>query len=158
MYILFLGTGNSCRSIMSEALFNHFAPEGMEAMSAGSTPIGELHPRAIALLEQNGISTEGCYCKSWDDLTVTPDIVVTVSDDVEHDSCPMHLRGVMHTHWGVFDPDIKDGSGDDLVRSLAETYAIINTRIQALISIPRSQIGDDVHLLKAALDDVGMLG
>ncbi len=158
MYILFLGTGNSCRSIMSEAIFNHFAPEGLEAMSAGSAPSADLHPRAMALLELNGISTDGYYCKSWDDLPVTPDVLVTLSDDLQNDACPLPLRGVMHTHWGVFDPDQSDGTDDEMAKRLAETYAILNTRIQALIALPSEVIQGDAHMLKVALDDVGILG
>jgi arsenate reductase len=77
MNILFLCTGNSCRSVISEATFNHLAPAG-QAISAGSQPAGKLHPRAVALLHSKGISTEGYYSKSWNDLPVMPDIVVTV--------------------------------------------------------------------------------
>lgn len=59
MNILFLCTGNSCRSVLSEATFNHLAPVGLKAISAGSQPAGKLHPRAVELLHTKGISTEG---------------------------------------------------------------------------------------------------
>ena len=52
MNVLFLCTGNSCRSILGEATFNHLAPEGWRAMSAGSKPTGRVHRRQLALLEQ----------------------------------------------------------------------------------------------------------
>src|SRR5665811_667496 len=78
MNVLFLCTGNSCRSILGEATFNHLAPEGWMAMSAGSKPTGQVHPRSLALLAREGISTEGYYSKSWNDLPVTPDIVLSV--------------------------------------------------------------------------------
>jgi hypothetical protein len=68
MNILFLCTGNSCRSVLSEATFNHLAPAGLKAISAGSQPAGQLHPRAVALLRRKGISTDGYYSKSWDAL------------------------------------------------------------------------------------------
>jgi arsenate reductase len=74
MNILFLCTGNSARSILAEATFNHLAPEGWHAASAGSRPTGQVHPRTLALLAQEGISTAGCYSKSWDNLPATPDI------------------------------------------------------------------------------------
>ena len=50
--ILILCTGNSCRSILGEATFNHLAPPGWQAMSAGSKPTGFVHPRSLALLAQ----------------------------------------------------------------------------------------------------------
>lgn len=73
MNILFLCTGNSCRSILAEATFNHLAPQGWHAMSAGSHPSGYVHPRSLALLAREGISTEGYHSKSWDNLPQTPD-------------------------------------------------------------------------------------
>ena len=76
--VLVLCTGNSCRSILAEATFNSLAPAGWHAMSAGSKPTGHVHPRSLALLAREGISTEGLLSKSWDKLPVTPDIVITV--------------------------------------------------------------------------------
>ncbi|MCK7468887.1 MAG: helix-turn-helix domain-containing protein [Desulfosudis oleivorans] len=55
MNVLFLCTGNSCRSILAEATFNHLAPAGWRAMSAGSQPTGQVHPRSLALLAREGI-------------------------------------------------------------------------------------------------------
>lgn len=68
MNVLFLCTGNSCRSILAEATFNHLAPEGWHGMSAGSHPTGQVHPRSLALLAREGIATEGYYSKSWENL------------------------------------------------------------------------------------------
>lgn len=82
MNVLFLCAGNSCRSILTEATFNHLAPAGWHAMSAGSHPTGYEHPRALALLASEGISTEGCSSKSWNDLPMTPDIVITVQAEL----------------------------------------------------------------------------
>lgn len=74
MNVLFLCTGNSCRSILAEATFNHLAPEGWHGMSAGSHPTGHVHPRSLALLAREGITTEGYYSKSWENLPQVPDI------------------------------------------------------------------------------------
>src|SRR3546814_15118291 len=76
MNVLFLCTGNSCRSILAEATFNHLAPAGWSAMSAGSHPTGQVHPRSLALLAREGISADGYASKSWDNLPRTPDVVV----------------------------------------------------------------------------------
>ncbi|MDT1843219.1 arsenate reductase ArsC, partial [Acinetobacter baumannii] len=75
MRFLFLCTGNSCRSILSEAVFNHHAPQGFTALSAGSQPTGMLNPGALALLRNKGIAPDGLASKSWHDLRVTPDVV-----------------------------------------------------------------------------------
>jgi len=69
--VLFLCTGNSCRSLISEAVFNHLAPPGWHAISAGSQPTGKLNERALALLAGKDIPTEGYYSKSWDKLPIT---------------------------------------------------------------------------------------
>ena len=74
MNVLFLCTGNSCRSILAEATFSHLAPAGWTAMSAGSKLSGQVHPRSLALLGREGISTKGLHSKSWDNLPLTPDI------------------------------------------------------------------------------------
>jgi arsenate reductase len=61
MDVFFLCTGNSCRSVLSEATFNHLAPEGLKAISAGSQPAGKLHPRAVALLKPQGYLDRGLF-------------------------------------------------------------------------------------------------
>ena len=58
MKVLFMCTHNSCRSILSEALFNHLAPEGMEAVSSGSFPSGKVNERALNTLEAAGSSLD----------------------------------------------------------------------------------------------------
>ncbi|CAM0656813.1 hypothetical protein MASRES_GEN12918_07225 [Acinetobacter baumannii] len=67
MKFLFLCTGNSCRSILSEVLFNSRAPEGWKAYSAGSKPSGQVHPLTIETLENLGLSTDGLWSKTIDD-------------------------------------------------------------------------------------------
>jgi protein-tyrosine-phosphatase len=104
MKVLFLCTGNSCRSILAEATFNHLAPAGWNAMSAGSHPSGQVHPRSLALLAREGIATTGLHSKSWDTLPLTPDIVITVCASAAGEVCPAYLGPVLRTHWGVDDP------------------------------------------------------
>ena len=104
MNVLFLCTGNSCRSILAEAIFNHLAPEGWHAMSAGSKPAGQVHPRSLALLEREGIAIEGLYSKLWDNLPVLPDIVITVCGNAAGEICPAYLGPALRSHWGVDDP------------------------------------------------------
>ena len=79
MKFLFLCTGNSCRSILSEVLFNSRAPEGWTAYSAGSKPTGKVHPLTIKTLEKLGLSTEGLASKTIDDCEqYQPDVEIKI--------------------------------------------------------------------------------
>ncbi len=81
MNVLFLCTGNSCRSILGEATFNHLAPGEWHAMSAGSQPTGQVHPRSLALLAREGITTTGYHSKSWDKLPATTGKYVLINSN-----------------------------------------------------------------------------
>ncbi len=140
MNILFLCTGNSCRSILAEATFNALAPAGMRAMSAGSDPTGEVHPRSIALLKQKGISTEGYYSKSWNDLPLVPDIVITVCGNAAGETCPAYLISnhgakVIRAHWGVDDPAKATGTDAQINAIFEHAYTTLRRRIEAFLAI-----------------------
>lgn len=157
MNVLFLCTGNSCRSVLSEGTFNHFAPEGLRAISAGSQPAGQLHPRAVATLHRKGISTEGYYSKSWDDLPVTPDIVVTVCGSAAGETCPAYLGPVLRTHWGLDDPSHVIGTDEEIEAAFERTYEIIIARLQAFLALPLEELRNDKARFKAELDRIGTL-
>lgn len=157
MKVLFLCTGNSCRSILAEATFNHLAPEGWEAMSAGSQPTGQVHPRSLALLAQEGISTEGYYSKSWTDLPSTPDIVVTVCSSAAGETCPAYLGSVLRTHWGVEDPAHAQGTDEEINAAFRTAYRILRARIEALFALPQATLTQDAAQLKTELDRIGHL-
>lgn len=157
MHILFLCTGNSCRSILSEATFNHLAPAGLHALSAGSQPTGQLHPRAVALLHSKGISTAGCYSKSWDDLPVTPDIVITVCGSAAGETCPAYLGPVLRAHWGVDDPGHVVGTDAEIDAAFEHTYRIVRARIEAFLALPLADLAGDRVGLKTELDRIGAI-
>lgn len=156
MRILFLCTGNSCRSIIAEATFNYLAPQGMQAQSAGSHPTGEVHPRSLALLKAKGISTAGYYSKSWDEITQTPDIVITVCSNAASETCPAYLGNVMRAHWGVDDPAKATGTEADIAASFEQAYRILRTRIEGFLKL-ESTIYKDRIALQAALQQIGQL-
>nr|WP_315393458.1 arsenate reductase ArsC [uncultured Duganella sp.] len=153
--VLFLCTGNSCRSVLSEAIFNHLAPPGLVAISAGSQPAGKLHPRAVALLRSKGISTEGYHSKSWNDLPAAPDIVVTVCGGAAGETCPAYLGPVLRTHWGVADPGHVVGSAEQIDAAFEQTYRIIRARIEAFLALPLARLAGDKARLKAEIDKIG---
>ena len=155
MNVLFLCTGNSCRSLISEAVFNHLAPAGWHAISAGSQPTGKLKERALALLASKGIPTEGYYSKSWDNLPVTPDIVVTVCASAAGETCPAYLGPVLRTHWGVEDPSHVVGTEEEITAAFEKAYAILRARIEAFLALPLDKLKGDRAKLKAELDRIG---
>lgn len=157
MNVLFLCTGNSCRSILAEATFNHLAPVGWHAVSAGSKPAGYVHSRSLALLAREGIATEGYHSKSWDDLPVTPDVVVTVCASAAGETCPVYLGPVLRTHWGVDDPAHATGTDEEIDAAFMTAYRILRTRIEAFLALPLSELRGDRGRLKAELDRIGTL-
>jgi arsenate reductase len=153
--ILFLCTGNSCRSLISEAVFNHLAPAGWHAISAGSQPTGKLNDKALALLASKGIPTGGYYSKSWDKLPVTPDIVVTACASAAGETCPAYLGPVLRTHWGVEDPSHVVGTEDEIDAAFGKAYRILRARIEAFLALPLDELKDDRARMKAELDRIG---
>jgi arsenate reductase len=155
--LLFLCTGNSCRSILAEATFNHLAPSGWRAMSAGSHPAGTIHPRSLALLAREGISTAGYHSKSWDNLPVTPDIVVTVCSNAAGETCPAYLGPALRAHWGVDDPAHATGTEAEIDASFMSAYRILRTRIEAFLALPLESLQHDKGALKLAMDWIAII-
>ena len=155
MNVLFLCTGNSCRSILGEATFNHLAPAGWKAMSAGSQPAGYVHPRSLALLAKEGIATEGYFSKSWDNLPATPDIVITVCASAAGETCPAYLGPVLRTHWGVEDPAHATGTEEEIDASFMKAYSILRARIEAFLALPLDDLKGDRESLKREMDRIG---
>jgi len=142
---------------MGEATFNHLAPEGWHAISAGSKPLGRLNSGALALLEREGISTEGYFSKSWNDLPVTPDIVISVCGNAANETCPVYLGPVMRSHWGVEDPAHAEGSEEEIKAAFMTAYKILRHRIEQFLALPLTELKNDPARLKAELDRIGIL-
>lgn len=157
MNILILCTGNSCRSILAEATFNHLAPAGWRAISAGSQPAGYVHPRSLALLQREGINIDGLVSKSWDNLPFTPDIVITVCASAAGETCPAYLGPVLRSHWGVEDPAKATGSDAEIDAAFDKAYRILRHRIETLLALPLAQLQQDPGKLKQELDRIGQL-
>jgi arsenate reductase len=155
MNILFLCTGNSCRSILAEAIFNHLAHTGWRAMSAGSHPTGTVHPRSLALLAREGIPTEGYHSKSWDDLPVTPDVVITVCSSAAGESCPAYIGSAVRSHWGVDDPAHAEGSDEAIDAAFMQAYRILRARIETFLALPLQELEHDSSRLNVEMDRIG---
>jgi arsenate reductase len=157
MKVLFLCTANSCRSILSEALFNHLAPAGMQAFSAGSQPKGEVNPLSLQALHRAGIAAEGLFSKSSDmHAELSPDFVITVCDKAAGEACPVFFGPAVKAHWGLADPSELEGTTEQIEAAFEHTLAIIRTRIQAFLALPFAHLSP--AQLKAELARIGTLG
>ncbi len=156
MIVLFLCTGNSCRSILAEATFNHLAPPGWRAVSAGSKPTGQVHPRSLALLKREGISTEGYHSKSWDSLSPAPEVVVTVCSSAAGETCPSYLGAVLRTHWGVEDPAHATGTDAEIDAAFHKVYGTLRRRIESFFALPLNELKSDKEQMKVELDRIGV--
>jgi len=102
--VLFLCTGNSCRSQMAEGLVNHFLSDEWTAYSAGTQPAGYVHPLAIAAMAELGIDISDRRSKSAAEFrSVEFDVVITVCDDAA-ENCPVWLGYGRKMHLGFEDP------------------------------------------------------
>ncbi len=157
MNILFLCTGNSCRSVLAEATFNALAGPEWRAMSAGSHPTGRVHPRSHALLRREGISTEGLYSKSWTGLPAIPDIVITVCGNAAGETCPAYLGPVLRAHWGVEDPAKATGSDAEIDAKFEQAYRTLRARIEAFLKLPLDRLQQDREQFTVELDRIAQL-
>lgn len=157
MNILFLCTGNSCRSVLAEATFNALAGPEMRAMSAGSHPTGTVHPRSLALLRRERISTEGLHSKSWTGLPAIPDIVITVCGNAAGETCPAYLGPVLRAHWGVEDPAKATGTEAEIDARFEQAYRTLRGRIEAFLKLPLDRLKHDREQLTVELDRIAQL-
>lgn len=156
MNVLFLCTGNSCRSILAEATFNALAPAGFKALSAGSQPAGYVHPKSIALLSSKGIPADGYYSKSWDRLPSVPDIVITVCGNAAGETCPAYLGKVVRAHWGVEDPAKAAGTDAEIQAAFEMAYSTLRKRIEAFLKLPPSAFDEkNKDTLQIQLNSIG---
>lgn len=126
-------------------------------MSAGSQPTGQVHPRSLALLAHEGISTEGFCSKSWNDLPSVPDLIVSVCASAAGEACPVYLGPVLRTHWGVEDPAHATGTDEEIDAAFVVAYRVLRARIEAFLALPLDVIQGDPTTFKAALDRIGQL-
>ncbi|MCW2270723.1 Low molecular weight protein-tyrosine-phosphatase YwlE [compost metagenome] len=156
MRILFMCTANSCRSILSEALFNHLAPQGIEAVSAGSFPKGQVLPRSLTTLQQAGICIDGLHSKGNDAFKDSPpDIVITVCDRAAGEACPVYFGPALKSHWGLEDPSEVTGDEAAIDAAFRSTLARIERRCQAFLALPFGRLGRDER--QRELDRIGTL-
>ena len=154
---LFLCTGNSARSIMAEALLNHWGRGAFRAYSAGTNPKGSVHPVALELLRHMHLPTEGLRSKSWDEFTAPDspvlDFVITVCDRAAGESCPIWPGDPLTAHWGVPDPALVTGTDAERWAAFREVFHALENHIKVFTSLPHASL--DRIRLQQHLEDIG---
>lgn len=148
--ILFLCTGNSARSILSEYLLRKLDSGRFESFSAGSHPKGQVHPMALRILrEVYKIDASDARSKSWEEYRdVRFDFVVTVCDNAK-ESCPIWPGQPIVAHWGVPDPAEVEGPEDQQYAAFREAARVLARRIELFTNLPLEKI-DHLRLQQLA--------
>jgi arsenate reductase len=145
--VLILCTHNSARSVLAEAMLNHWATRlgrDVKAHSAGSAPSGHINPLAIEALHNAGIDTAGCRSKSWDEFSDSGapplSIVITVCDSAAAETCPVFIGAAgsqpVKVHWGYPDPSNAEGGDAGKRRAFELTRQAIGYRMLQLLALP----------------------
>lgn len=131
--VLVLCTGNSCRSIMAEALINTLHRGHYQACSAGSHPAGHVHPRSIATLKRHGIDPGQPRSKSWNEFVDQRfDLVITVCDQAAGESCPLFQGAPTKMHWSTPDPAKATGSDAEINAAFDKAFLMLKERVEHL--------------------------
>ncbi len=131
--VMFLCTGNSCRSQMAEGLARELGRGRIEPYSAGLIAAG-VHPRAVAVMREIGIDISGQRSKEIDpDLLRKMDIVITLCANAE-DSCPWTPPDIRRLHWPVKDPVGAVGTEEEIMREFRKARDEIKKKIAAFLT------------------------
>ncbi len=135
--VLFICTGNACRSPMAEAILRHVAGGRFEAFSAGSNPAGFVSALAIEALHRLGISAEGLRSKSWHEFADAElDIVITLCDNAASMPCPVWPGAPVQVHWPLPDPTFHDGTPDERLQVAVAVAETLRRRLLAVVNLP----------------------
>jgi arsenate reductase (thioredoxin) len=158
--LLFLCTGNSARSILGEALLNHWSKGKFRAFSAGSFPKGTVHPMAIELLQSLHLPTEGLRSKSWSEFAAPDapvmDFVVTVCDQAASEICPIWPGQPITAHWGIPDPAAVEGSEKERRAAFRDACRRLDARIKLFVALPFDKL--DRLMVKREAERIGRIG
>jgi arsenate reductase (thioredoxin) len=157
--VLFLCTGNSARSIMAEALLDHWGKGRFKAYSAGSFPKGTVHALARDLLEKAHLGASGLRSKSWDEFAKSGapvmDFVFTVCDQAAKEVCPVWPGNPVTAHWGEPDPASVEGTDAEKSRAFRVAYQALETRIKLFTALRLEAL--DRLAIKREVDEIGHL-
>lgn len=138
-HVLVLCTGNSARSILGEALFNHWGAGRIRAFSAGSKPAGRVNPVALETLERHGIPMPDARSKSWEEFAAPGappiDFIFTVCGNAANETCPVWPSHPTTAHWGIDDPAHVEPLAARQA-AFEKAYRELERRVRAFLALP----------------------
>jgi len=161
-HVLILCTHNSARSVLAEAMLQHWADRlglDVQAHSAGSAPSGRINPMALQVLGEAGIDSQGLHSKSWEVFSGADapplSLVITVCDSAAAESCPVFwgANGApAKVHWGYPDPSVAEGGEAVQRRAFELTRQALGYRMLQLLALPLRDMPRDA--LQQAVQDI----
>jgi arsenate reductase len=132
--VLVVCTGNSCRSLISEALINNLGRGRYQAWSAGSVPVGYVHPKSIETLQRHGMDPGQPRSKSWDEFAAQSfDLVITVCDQAAGEYCPLFPGSPKKLHRSTPDPARVTGSEAEKDAAIDQAFFMLKNRVEELM-------------------------
>ncbi|MFH0945337.1 MAG: arsenate reductase ArsC [Planctomycetota bacterium] len=131
MRILFVCTGNACRSQMAEGLCRALASSELEVYSAGTRPAG-VHPRTIASMKERGIDISKQTSNGLRDVPPDCDLVITLCGDAA-EACPAFPETTLVTHWPIADPVRATGCDAEIMAAFRTARDEIELRVTRLL-------------------------
>ncbi len=155
-HILFVCTGNCCRSQMAQAILARLGRDRFVAHSAGSDPAGWVHPLVEAALAPLGIpALEGAWSKSWDEFETRPiDWVITLCDFAAR-NVPDWMKRRPVTHWSTPDPSFAPGTDEDRLVAAVRVAERLALKIERLVALDFDRL--DRATLTTRLDEISQL-
>ena len=153
--VLFLCTGNSCRSIMAEAMLRHLGDDRFVAQSAGSKPAGFIHPLAVHALSTMHIPLSGLESKSWDDFANKHvDVAITLCDSAAAEACPNFPGTLYRVHWSLPDPAYHLGDHTQRADFAVLVAQRIRAKVEGLLAIDWSSSHIEIQKRLTFLGDI----
>ena len=135
--VLFLCTGNSARSILSEAILNRLGEGRFRAFSAGSKPAGQVNPGALERWGRREYPTDELRSKSWDEFAgpdaPAMDCIITVCNNAAGETCPVWPGHPATEHWDIADPAGVGETDEERRAAFEEAYAVLQKRIEKFV-------------------------
>lgn len=155
--VLFLCTGNSARSIMAECILNRLGRGKFNAYSAGSQPLGHIHPLALNLLKKTNHDVSQLRSKPWDEFAAPGapklNFVFTVCDNAAQETCPIWPGQPMSAHWGLPDPAKAIGTEAEQAFAFDDCFRMLTQRISIFVNLPIESLSK--LSLQHHLDEIG---